>query len=79
MLMYIGASERRVSWVNYGTLLIVLSGFAVFGNIAGSLSSSGFTLIIMGLLLAFGAYQLHNRRQELLTRIKNSSSASRHE
>ena len=94
MLMYIGASERRVSWVNYGTLLIVLSGFAVFGNIAGSLSSSGFTLIIMGLsgwrslslpliimglLLAFGAYQLHDRRQKLLTRIKNSSSASRHE
>ena len=79
LLMYIGASERRVSWVNYGTLLIVLSGFAVFGNIAGSLSSSGFTLIIMGLLLAFGAYQLHDHRQKLLTRIKNSSSASRHE
>ncbi|MGN0811458.1 MAG: DUF2157 domain-containing protein [Akkermansia muciniphila] len=79
LLMYIGASERRVSWVNYGTLLIVLSGFAVFGNIAGSLASSGFTLIIMGLLLAFGAYHLHNRRQELLIRIKNSAPSPRHE
>ena len=79
LLMYVGGSARRVSWVNYGTMLIVLSGVIVFFNFAGSLSASGFALVLMGLLLAVGAYLLHDRRQKLIVRIKNSAPSPRHE
>ena len=79
LLMYVGGSARRVSWVNYGTMLIVLSGVIVFFNFAGSLSASGFALVLMGLLLAVGAYLLHDRRQKLIVRIKKSAPSPRHE
>ena len=77
--MYVGGSARRVSLGNYGTMLIVLSGVIVYFNFAGSLSASGFALVVMGLLLAVGAYLLHDRRQKLIVRIKNSAPSPRHE
>lgn len=69
-LMYLGASVKRLAWVNYGALVVLLAGFALIANVLDSLSGSGMVLILAGLVLLGLVWMLEKQRRVLVNSIK---------
>lgn len=75
-LMLSGCASLRPAWVNYGTLVILISGIILLENFLDSLTSSGFSLIIMGVVLLLVGYLLFRRYRSAMAHIKNAQTSS---
>lgn len=67
LLGWNGWAARRIAWINYGVLLFFFAGFSIFVNVLGSLTASGFTLILGGGLLLGLVIILEKQRRRLIT------------
>lgn len=74
-LMSCGYHARRVDWINYGSLLILLAGLALFADVLDSYNLSGFSMILSGLFLLAVALFLEQQRRLLLRSIKAAAPA----
>lgn len=70
-----GWLAKRVDWINYGAILIFFTGIATFANIMETLTGSGITLIISGLILLSLTVMLEKQRRHLIASIKSSTQA----
>ena len=71
-LMYLGASVKRLAWVNFGAMVVLLAGFALIANVLQSLSGSGLVLIFAGLVLLGLVWMLEKQRRALAKSIKEA-------
>ena len=69
-LMYVGSCVKRLAWVNYGAMVVLLAGFALIANVLDSLSGSGLVLIFAGLMMLGLVWLLEKQRRELAKSIK---------
>ncbi len=69
-LMYLGHRARRIAWLNYGSLIILLAGIALVANVLESLTGSGLVLIIAGLVMLGLVWLLEKQRRMLVKAIK---------
>ena len=68
--MALGAFVLRKFYVNIGALMVLLAALALIIEVIGSLTFSGFTLILAGtLMIAFG-YLLERQRRKITAKIK---------
>ena len=72
-LMYLGYQVKRISWLNYGSLMVLLAGIALIANVLKSLSGSGVVLIIAGLLMLGLVWLLEKQRRVLVKSIKEQA------
>lgn len=68
--MLLGAQSARKFYVNLGALMILLAALALVVEVVGSLTSSGFSLIIAGTLLLVFGYFLERGRREITAKIQ---------
>jgi hypothetical protein len=61
---------KRLAWVNFGAMVVLLSGFALIANVLGSLSGSGLVLIFAGLMMLGLVWLLEKQRRTLAKSIK---------
>lgn len=71
-LMYLGYAERRMAWLNYGSLMVMFAGIALIANVLESLTESGLVLIIAGLVLLGLVWLLEKQRRMLAKSIKEN-------
>lgn len=71
-LMYAGSCAKRVDWVNFGAMVVLLSGVALIANVLGSLSGSGLVLIVAGLVMLGLVWLLEKQRRSLAKSIRES-------
>lgn len=71
-LMYLGYAERRMAWLNYGSLMVMFAGIALIANVLESLTESGLVLIIAGLMLLGLVWLLEKQRRMLAKSIKEN-------
>ena len=72
-LMYLGYAAKRISWLNYGSLMVVFAGIALIANVLDSLTGSGLVLIIAGLLMLGLVWILEKQRRALVGAIREKS------
>ena len=71
--MLLGAYVSRKFYVNIGTLMILLAALALVAEVVGSLTSSGFTLILAGALMIVFGYFLERQRRKITAKIREAS------
>ena len=72
-LMYLGHAAKRISWLNYGSLMVFFAGIALISNVLESLTGSGLVLIIVGLLMLGLVWMLEKQRRLLVKSIKEKA------
>ena len=72
-LMYLGYQVKRISWLNYGSLMVLLAGIALIANVLESLTESGLVLIVAGLLMLGLVWLLEKQRRVLVKSIKEQA------
>lgn len=72
-LMYLGHAAKRLSWLNYGSLMVFFAGIALIANVLESLTESGLVLIIAGLLMLGLVWLLEKQRRVLAKSIKENA------
>lgn len=72
-LMYLGYAARRISWLNYGSLMVFFAGIALIANVLESLTGSGMVLIMAGGLLLGLVWLLEKQRRTLAKSIKENA------
>ena len=72
-LMYLGHAAKRLSWLNYGSLMVFFAGIALIANVLESLTGSGLVLIIAGLLMLGLVWLLEKQRRALAKSIKEKA------
>lgn len=72
-LMYLGHAAKRLSWLNYGSLMVFFAGIALIANVLESLTGSGLVLIIAGLLMLGLVWLLEKQRRALAKSIKENA------
>ena len=72
--MVLGAQVARKFYVNLGALMILLAALALAVEVVGSLTSSGFALILAGTFLLVFGYFLERGRRKITAKIKDSES-----
>ncbi len=72
-LMYLGHAAKRLSWLNYGSLMVFFAGIALIANVLESLTGSGLVLIIAGLLMLGLVWMLEKQRRALAKSIKENA------
>lgn len=72
-LMYLGYAARRISWLNYGSLMVFFAGIALIANVLESLTGSGLVLIMAGVLLLGLVWLLEKQRRALAKSIKENA------
>lgn len=72
-LMYLGYAARRISWLNYGSLMVFFAGIALIANVLESLTGSGLVLIMAGGLLLGLVWLLEKQRRALAKSIKENA------
>lgn len=72
-LMYLGYAARRISWLNYGSLMVFFAGIALIANVLESLTGSGLVLIMAGGLLLGLVWLLEKQRRTLAKSIKENA------
>ena len=72
-LMYLGYAAKRISWLNYGSLMVVFAGIALIANVLDSLTGSGLVLIIAGLLMLGLVWVLEKQRRALVGAIREKA------
>lgn len=72
-LMYLGYQVKRISWLNYGSLMVFFAGIALIANVLESLTGSGLVLIIAGLLMLGLVWLLEKQRRALAKSIKENA------
>ena len=72
-LMYLGYQVKRISWLNYGSLMVFLAGIALIANVLESLTESGLVLIMAGLLMLGLVWLLEKQRRELVKSIREQA------
>ncbi len=72
-LMYLGYQAKRISWLNYGSLMVFFAGIALIANVLESLTGSGLVLIIAGLLMLGLVWMLEKQRRLLVKSIKEKA------
>ena len=72
-LMYLGYAAKRISWLNYGSLMVVFAGIALIANVLDSLTGSGLVLIIAGLLMLGLVWVLEKQRRVLVGAIREKA------
>lgn len=70
--MVLGAQVARKFYVNLGALMILLAALALAVEVVGSLTSSGFALILAGTFLLVFGYFLERGRRKITAKIKDS-------
>ena len=70
-LMWMGHRGLRLSWLNYGSFLVLCAGLALIANVLDSLSESGLVLIVAGLLMLGLVWLLERQRRQLAQAIKH--------
>lgn len=68
--MALGALVLRKFYVNLGTLMVLLAALALIIEVIGSLTFSGFTLILAGTLMIVFGYLLERQRRKITAKIK---------
>jgi hypothetical protein len=68
--MALGAFVLRKFYVNLGTLMVLLAALALIIEVIGSLTFSGFTLILAGTLMIVFGYLLERQRRKITAKIK---------
>ncbi len=71
--MYLGYAARRISWLNYGSLMVFFAGIALIANVLESLTGSGLVLIMAGGLLLGLVWLLEKQRRALAKSIKENA------
>jgi tetrahydromethanopterin S-methyltransferase subunit E len=69
-LMYAGSCAKRVDWVNFGAMVVLLAGIALVANVLDSLSGSGLVLIVAGLVMLGLVWLLEKQRRVLAKSIR---------
>ena len=69
--MVLGAQGARKFYVNLGALMILLAALALAVEVVGSLTSSGFALILAGTFLLVFGYFLERGRRKITAKIKD--------
>ena len=72
-LMYLGYRVKRISWLNYGSLMVLMAGIALIANVLESLTESGLVLIVAGLLMLGLVWLLEKQRRVLVKSIKEQA------
>ena len=72
-LMYLGHAAKRLSWLNYGSLMVFFAGIALIANVLESLTGSGLVLITAGLLMLGLVWLLEKQRRALAKSIKENA------
>lgn len=72
-LMYLGHAAKRLSWLNYGSLMVLFAGIALIANVLESLTESGLVLIVAGLLMLGLVWLLEKQRRVLAKSIKENA------
>ena len=72
-LMWQGHHARRIAWLNYGSLMILLAGVALVANVLESLTGSGLVLIMAGLVMLGLVWLLEKQRRMLVKSIKENN------
>ncbi len=72
-LMYLGYQVKHISWLNYGSFMVLLAGIALIANVLDSLTESGLVLIVAGLLLLGLVWLLEKQRRALVKSIKEQA------
>lgn len=72
-LMYLGYAAKRISWLNYGSLMVFFAGIALVANVLESLTGSGMVLIMAGLLMLGLVWMLEKQRRLLVKSIKENA------
>lgn len=72
-LMYVGYQAKRISWLNYGSLMVLLAGIALIANVLESLTGSGLVLIAAGVLMLGMVLLLEKQRRVLVQSIKDKA------
>ncbi len=72
-LMYLGYQVKRISWLNYGSLMVFYAGIALIANVLESLTGSGLVLIMAGLVMLGLVWLLEKQRRMLVRSIKEKA------
>lgn len=72
-LMCLGYQVKRISWLNYGSLMVFFAGIALIANVLESLTGSGVVLILAGLLMLGLVWLLEKQRRLLVKSIKEKA------
>ena len=75
-LMYLGNWTQRMSLLNYGSLVVLLSGIALIANVLDSLAQSGVVLVLVGVLLLVLVLLLERQRRRLAAAISEKNKRS---
>lgn len=74
ILMYTGVRSNRISWINYGTLMVIFAFIGLMTNTLKSLEDSGFVLIIAGILLMLISVLVETLRRRLVRKVKSQAT-----
>lgn len=72
LVMYSGVRALRMSWINIGSFMVVLSGIALVSDVLDSYTFSGLVLVAAGLLMLGLGVLLEKSRRHLILTVKNS-------
>lgn len=73
LLLCAGVLSRRISWINYGSVMAIFVIISVLTNIFKSLENSGVALLLSGVLLLVIILLLEWQRRRLVKKIKTQS------
>lgn len=76
ILMFTGVHCGRVSWINYGSLLIILTFIGLVGGILRSQENTGLVLLISGAGMLALTLLLEWQRRRLVRRVKQAAAAT---
>ena len=65
-----------MSLLNYGSLVVLLSGIALIANVLDSLAQSGVVLVLVGVLLLVLVLLLERQRRRLAAAISEKNKRS---
>lgn len=72
VVMFSGVKAMRMSWINIGSLMVVLTAIALVADVLDSYTFSGLVLVAAGLLLLGLGVLLEKSRRHLILAVKNS-------
>ncbi len=76
VVMFSGVKAMRMSWINIGSLMVVLTAIALVADVLDSYTFSGLVLVAAGLLLLGLGVLLEKSRRRLILAVKNSQPST---
>ncbi|MBQ3218791.1 MAG: DUF2157 domain-containing protein [Akkermansia sp.] len=76
VVMFSGVKAMRMSWINIGSLMVVLTAIALVADVLDSYTFSGLVLVAAGLLLLGLGVLLEKSRRHLILAVKNSQPST---